>query len=282
MEIRNTRDLINPETFKFKCLCYAIPGTGKTDWAWDLALNPAGLAMESGEGKGMLTVADRSIDYVEPESLTDYETFCKGHYFREAGCLVVDGGSEIVRTVIQQFALTLPNPRAAGEQSRRTAGIPVGNDYQSMAEKMRTNLRSLLALDKHIIVTALERVDKPDRDNDPPGTPTYIGPDLPGQLMLGCTAMFDFVFRMRVRPALRDKNDPKSRYLQRYLMTENTGETVAKCRSVLSGKPLLPNEIIYSEDRKSGSPSDILRMLKEKYAEELTRQKCATPIEVLK
>lgn len=271
MQENNTRQLIDPKNFKFKVLIYGLTGMGKTDWSCDPALNPGVCAGETGVGNGLLTVAERGLTYVVPTSLADFEAVCSGSFFKDKSTITVDGGSEFVRTFIKDYALTLPNPRAGGEQARRSAGVPIGNDYQTMAEIMRRNLRKLLTIDKHIIVTALERYDKPG-ENDPPGTPTLIGPDLPGQLFLACTAMFDFVFRLRVRRMLRDPKDPKSRYLQRYLVTESNGETIAKCRSTLSNKPLLDEEEVIDKESGRGSPSWLIEKIKSQYEVELAKR----------
>lgn len=270
LQERNTRSLIDPERFRFKCLVYGLTGTGKSSWACDPNLNPGVCAGETGVGNGLLTVAERGLSYVVPDSLADFETVCSGNIFKERDAVVLDGGSEFVRTFIKDYALTLPNSRAGGEESRRKAGVPIGNDYQAMAEIMRRNLRKLLSQDKHVIVTALEKYDKPS-ESDPPGTATLIGPDLPGQLFLACTAMFDFVFRLRVRSMLKDPKDPKSRYMQRYLMTESSGETIAKCRSTISNKALLDREEVVDIETGQGSPSWLIEKIVGKYREELAR-----------
>jgi hypothetical protein len=276
MQEHNTKELIDPKNFKFKNLIYAPPGFGKTDWACDPAIDPGVAACETGVGNGLLTVAGRGLPYGVLSSLTDLEAFCGGANFKTNHALVLDGGSEAVRTFIKDYALTLPNPRAGQEQARRSAGVPIGNDYQSMAEIMRRNLRKLLSQDKHIIVTALEKVDRPG-ENDPPGTPTYIGPELPGQLLLSCTAMFDFVFRLKVRNKLRDPNNPKSRYLERYLVTESMdGMSITKCRSQISNKPLLDQEEIVDKESGRGYPGWLIEKIKSKYAEELAKEgKCS-------
>lgn len=266
---RNTRDLINPKNFKFKVLVYSPPGFGKTLWACDPKMDPGIAAAETGEGNGLLPIAERELANGVLQSMADFEGFCSGVNFKANPTLVLDGGSECVRTFIKDYALTLPNPRAGGEQARRSAGVPIGNDYQTMAEVMRRNLRKLLSLDKHVIVTALEKVDRPG-ENDPPGTPTYIGPELPGQLMLTCTAMFDFVFRLKVRAMLRDPSNPKSRFLQRYLVTDaSDGVSITKCRSRLNGKPLLDAEEVVDADTGQGSPAHLVEKIKVKYSEQL-------------
>jgi hypothetical protein len=272
MQERNTRELMDPKLFKFKCLIYAPPGFGKTDWAWEKSMDPGGIACETGEGNGLLTVAERELPFGVPTTYQDFQAFCGGQYFKGNTTLVCDGASEAVRTLIKDYALTLPNPRASSEQARRSAGIPVGNDYQSMAELMRRELRKLLSQPKSIIVTALERVDKPG-ENDPPGTPTYVGPDLPGQLLLACTAMFDFVFRLRVRSLLRDPKDAKSRYLQRYLMTEAHDIAIGKCRSQISDKPLLDMEEPIDKKTGQGYPSYLIQKITSAYAREIESKK---------
>ena len=123
-----------------------------------------------------------------------------------------------------------------------------------MGEICRRLLRKLIEShpDKHLIVTATERYDKPDPENGQ--AELLIGPDLPGAMFLGSTAMFDLVLRMRTRGVLRDPKDPKSRYLERYLVCQHDGKgTLAKSRintvegSILDKEEIGDFNVIYSK-----------------------------------
>ena len=252
MQIRNTKELVSGSNLRLAVLIYSLPGVGKTDWATD-APNPGILACETGHGNGQLTSADKGVDFVEPSSFQDIVDFCSGKYFKDKQSLVVDSWSEVVKRYVKAMALQIP--RAKGESEKRKQGIPELDDYMVMGELTRKLLLTLLTNnpDKHIIVTATEKYDKAGPD-DPPGTESLIGPDLPGQMFLGAPAMFDFVLRMRTRPALRDPKDAKSKYNERYFVTQPTGGIVAKCRANKGGRTLLDLEEVV--ERKA-TPTDI-------------------------
>jgi len=267
LTVKNTKDLIDPNRFKLKVLIYGLPGSGKSLWA-SQAPNPGIAACETGEGRGLLTVAQAGLEYVEPASLPDFEAVCAGQVFKGKETIVIDSLSDMCKTFIKDYALTIP--RKQGDSPRRQLGVPELDDYGTMGELTRRLLRKVLALDKHIVVTATLRIDRPDAET---GVGDFtIGPDLPGQMFLGSTAMFDSVFCLLTRPALRDPKDAKSRYTQRILLTENDGTRLAKCRSVLDNRPLLEREIVWDLGSGAGGFMDILGRITRRYAERLGRK----------
>jgi len=222
-------------------LVYGLPGTGKTLFA-STAPNVGIAACETGHGQGLLTIADKGVEYVLPSSLAEFEQICSGKLFQDKSSIALDSLSDMTRTFIKDAALAIP--RARGESDKRKRGVPELDDYGIMAEITRKLLRNLLAQDKHVIVTATEKYDKPDPENGQ--GESLIGPDLPGQMFLGSTAMFDVVLRLRTRPALRDPKDAKTRYTQRYFLTQPDGAgSVVKCRLNKAGNPLLDKEEIF-------------------------------------
>lgn len=243
LDIKNTRDLIAPGKFRLVALVYALPGTGKSAWA-ATAPNPGIAACETGQGNGLLTVAGKGLDYVTPSSFAEYEAICNGNIFKDKDSVVFDSLSEMYRTFIKDYALKIPRTR--GESEKRRLGIPELDDYGTMGEVLRRTIRKLIDAhpEQHVIVTATEKYDRADPEQGQ--AESLIGPDLPGAMMLASTAMFDFVLRMRVRPALRIPNDAKSRYMQRYLITQPDGSgSVVKCRGNQpdgKGIPLLDKE----------------------------------------
>lgn len=263
MKTRNTRELTGRDDLKLAILIYALPGTGKTDWATD-APNPGVCACETGQGSGLLTAAQKGIDFVEPETFNDVNDFCSGKFFKDKESIVVDSWTEVVKRYVKQETLKIP--RARGESDKRKMGIPELDDYMVMGEITRQLLYKLLTNfpDKHIIVTATEKYDKAGPD-DPPGTESLIGPDLPGQMFLAAPAMFDFVLRMKTRPVLRDPKDAKSRYSQRYLITQPQSGVIAKCRANNLGRPLLDQEETVDKDTGQGSFNYILAKMVEGY-----------------
>jgi hypothetical protein len=126
MDIKNSKQLLDPKNFKIKMLIYSLPGLGKTQFlgtANDIAPNALGVgACEWGHGKGLLTIADKGIDYVEPENMRDLEAFCKGQIFKDKQVLGLDSLSAMAKTFVKDYALTIP--RSRGDSPKRSLGIP--------------------------------------------------------------------------------------------------------------------------------------------------------------
>lgn len=234
-------------------MIYSLPGCGKTTWLGTLDPATTGIAAcETGNGNGLLPIADKGFECVEPTTLLELEKFCKGEVFPTKRALVVDSISAMVRTLIKDATLQLP--RKTGDSPKRKAGILELDDYQVLAEFTRKILNLLIQANptKHIIVTALEKYDRPN-ENDPPGTEALIGPDLPGQMFLGSPALFDFVFRMRTRPKLKNPADPKTRYNERYIQTQQVQGVIAKSRAAVNGVSLLDPEEVFDLATGQGS-----------------------------
>lgn len=264
LQIKNTKDLIQPDKFRLNILVYGLAGVGKSMFV-STAPDVGIAACETGLGKGLLTIADKGLPYVEPASLADFEAIVNGKVFSEKKTLALDSLSEMVRTFVKDAALQIP--RAKGESDKRRRGIPELDDYGTMGEITRKLLRALLTNnpDKHIVVTATERYDKPDPENGQ--GEMLIGPDLPGQMFLGSTAMFDLVLRLRTRPALRDPKDAKSRYTQRYFLTQPDGAgSVVKGRPNVGCKPLLDKEEIFDPETGRGTFNFFLEKILAGYA----------------
>jgi len=75
--------------------------------------------------------------------------------------------------------------------------------------------------------------------------------------------MFDFVLRIRSRQQFRDRRDPSSRYIERYLITASDGKgSLAKCRSNENGVPLLsPEEPFDPQNNIGGFPQLLEKIL---------------------
>ena len=261
MEIKNTKDLMDPDKLKLKVLVYSLAGTGKSDWASD-SLDPGIVACETGQGSGLQTIAQKGLDYVEPRTIADFEAVCRGQIFADKQTIVLDSLTEMNKTFIKDAALAIP--RARGNSAKRQSGVPELDDYGTMAEITRRLLRRLLELDKHIVVTATLKVDMPDMETGK-GSMT-IGPDLPGQLFRGCPAMFDAVFCMKTRSLLRDPKDAKTRYSERYFVTQPTNVIIAKSRFSANGTPFLAPEVTVDPKTGAGSFTEILAQIKAGYA----------------
>lgn len=243
--VQKSRALIDPAKFRFKVLIYSNAGLGKTEWASG-ADEPKGslgiAACETGHLNGQLTVAHKDVDMVFPASYAELESVANGAVFKDKAAISLDSLSYMNKSFIKDAALAIP--RKGVDSPKRAQGVPELDDYGTMAEMTRRILAKLLAMDKHIICTATEKTISPDPETGI--TETTILPDLPGALAFTCTAMFDFVLRLKTRQKLADPKDPKSRYVQRYFITQPDGQgTIAKCRSNEKGVPFLDREEVF-------------------------------------
>lgn len=263
MLIKNTSKLITPEDIRLKILIYGVPGVGKTlflSTVPDIGL----AACETGQGKGLLTIAGSNLDFCEPVNLKDFDDFCSGKVFPNKGAAGIDSLTYMSNNAVKEAALTIPRMR--GDSGKRKEGIPELDDYQVMAEMTRRLLAKLLSQDKHIVCTATEKMKMPDAETGV--GETKIGPELPGQMFEGSAAMFDFVFRIRTRSKLRIPNDPKSRYTERYFVTQPDGAgTIAKCRSNHKGTALLDKEEIYDPSTGQGTFPYLLEKILKGYTQ---------------
>ena len=266
LKLKNTRELVAPDKLLLKILIYGFPGAGKTSFLASANTPEHKLVVgssETGHGRGLLSVAPKGFDYAELNNYGDFEEFCSsplpGYQVRG-----LDSLSWSSKTFIKDKALSLP--RAKGESQKRALGVPELDDYGTMGELSRRLIQRLIDQPQHIIVTSTLRIDKPDADN---GGETLVGPDLPGQMFLGSTAMFDLVLCLRTRSVLRDQRDAKSRYTERFFLTENTGGILAKNRLSVSDKGLsfLPSEVIVDLEKGVGTFDWILNRAKEAYTE---------------
>ena len=164
LEIRNTKELIDPANLKLKILIYGLAGTGKT--AWLSTVPGIGIAAcETGLGSGLLTVADKDISFCVPSSYAEFEAIASGKVFGDKEAIGLDSLTEMVNTFVKERSLALP--RARGESDKRKLGVPELDDYGTMGELTRRLLRKLIdsTPTQHVIVTATERIDKPDPEN---------------------------------------------------------------------------------------------------------------------
>lgn len=274
LKIQNTRELVHPDRLKLKILVFGLHGCGKTTFMVTAPNIGIGVC-ETGHGKGLLGVAHNGLDYTEINDYADFDAFCSGVIFKDKDSIGFDSLSWAMKTFVKDKALTLP--RAKGESAKRAAGIPEIDDWGSIAEYSRKLLAKLIDTDKHIIVTSGLRIDRPD-DSNPTGE-TLVGPDVAGQMFLGSTAMFDLVLCLRTRSVLKDPRDAKSRYTERYFVTENTNGILAKNRLSVSDKGLsfLPPEVIFNPEKGTGTFNWFLNEAKDAYTKFLA-DKQAMPV----
>ena len=263
LTIQNSRNLIHPDKFKLKMLLVAPPGFGKTKLIGDIP-NVGIAACETGEGNGMLTIASSGVDYIEPTTYSELESFCRGQVFKDKDAVAADSLTAMVKTFIRKEVLTIP--RRQGDSEKRRRGVPELDDYGVMGVLTHDLLRALLQLDKHIVVTAGLKIQMPDPES---GKGEYlIGPDLPGQMFLGAPAMFDIVLVGRTRQVTVDVNGVKKKVIERYWLTQPDGVHLAKCRaSRLGNQPFLDPMEIYDLDKNIGTWTYLHNKIKTGYAE---------------
>lgn len=265
LTVRNTREYINPAKFRMVALVYGLPGSGKTEWIGTCDPEEAGIvACETGQGNGLLTIAAKGFQHIIPESLADLEAVCNGQVFKDKKVIVLDSLSAMARTLIKDAALKIPQ----ASDATRQLGIPSLRDFGVIAALTSSLLNKLFRNnpDKHILVTATERWDKPG-ENDPPGTEGLFGPQLSGQMFTEAPAMLDFVLRLRTRAVLKNPQDAKSRFLQRYFQTDKQPGVLAKCRANNGkGKALLAPEEVFDLATGEGTFPYMLKKITDGYA----------------
>lgn len=263
LAIKNTKGLIEPQALRLKILAYGLSGSGKTTFLSG-APNIGVAACETGHGKGLVSVAKSKLDYVEPETYQEFDQICSGLVFKDKESIGLDSLTDCCRTFIKDYALSFP--RAKGDTLKRKAGVPELDDYGVMGEVTRRLLRKLLDGNKHVVATATLKINMPDAETGQ--GEMLVCPDLPGALSLGSTAMFDMVLCFRTRHALREKNDPKSRYTQHYVVAKGNQSLMAKCRhNEIVGKSLLPDEFVFDPLKGEGTFNWIFERIKAGYTE---------------
>lgn len=257
-----TKELLAPGSLRLKILLAALPGTGKTKWVGTVP-NVGVAACETGHGKGLATIGEEDVKAVTPDNYKELEAFCSGDVFKECDALAIDSLSAMTKTFIKDYALSFP--RKSGQTLKRAAGVPEQDDYGVMSELTRRLLAKIIAIPKHIIVTTTLKLPQ-DANPDEGREALPAMPDLPGQLALAAAAMFDTVFIMRTRPVLRDPRDAKSRYTQRYLMTQQSDKWLAKSRLNVAGAPILEEEEVFDLQTGAGSFPALLAKIQSAYA----------------
>lgn len=268
LQFYDSKALIDPDALKLKILIHGLHGVGKTSFLGSANIPKGSLGVgvcETGHGRGIMSIASLGFRATNLENYNQFEEFSSGVGLNEFDTIGLDSLSDASKTFIKDKALSIP--RAKGESAKRLLGVPELDDYGSMAEITRKNVRKLLNLPKHIIVTAGLRIDKPDPEN---GQGEMLqGPDLPGQMFLGSTAMFDLVLALRTRSVLRDIRDAKSRFIERYYLTDTVGGVLAKNRLTVGEKAIsfLPTEVIVDKESGHGMFPWLLNEAKTAYAE---------------
>lgn len=269
LTLKNTRDLIDPQKLKLKILLVSPPGFGKTEFIARIPNVIVG-ACETGHGGGLMGVATKNINYVRLDSYNLFDEFCSGLAGKDEP-LALDSLTDMCKTFIKDKALTVPRTKS-GDSVKRGLGVPENDDYGTMGELTRKLVRKLLDLDRHVICTCGQRIKSPG-ENDVNGE-TYIGPDAPGQMFLGATAMFDTMLMGMTREVFDNpaKPDAKFKHTERYWLTSSRGSYLAKNRLSVGNGSFLPQELIYDLKSDSGTFNDIHNRAVKAYTEHFAAQ----------
>lgn len=253
LPIRNTRDLINPDT-KICMMLWAYAKRGKTNMGKTLdtfTKKYSGkptlfIAVEAGEGGGTMSIQDAEVDYVCPATMSELNSVIA--YLAQDdkyGGVVLDSASEYVNRFLKPYAIAFPYTKGS-PPATRLAGVPEQGDYQTMGERARSDFNQLINLTtnsnpkirKHLLVTALE-MEKKDRD----GNVLRIGPALPGAMMEGSTSMFQTVGTIELKTLVtKDAAGKPTRLTERILVTDATEENKKilgdRTKCIKTGMPL--------------------------------------------
>jgi phage nucleotide-binding protein len=198
-----------PQDAKIKSLVYGSSGVGKTTLG-TTAPKPLFISAES----GLLSVADKAVNYVEIKSLQDlrdvYALLQKGEHGYES--IVIDSLTEIQSFIINKIT-----------QGKR---MPQKSEWSDFGFEMNKILRLFRDLPYHVIFLALE-TEKDDEDD----RSRYM-PDLYGKVRTAGCAYMDFVGRM----AVFNIQEGDAKVAKRAISFTATDRWIAKDRS---GK--LPN-----------------------------------------
>jgi len=160
-------------------LVYGAPGAGKTRFASTFP-KPLFINMQG----NMTTLRRMAIPYVTPESREDVVHVLASDEAAKAKTIVFDQVTEM------GFRIYIGS--AMKKFSRED--LPTLKEWQMIIEWMNQDIRTALAMPKHVVVIA-EETDKKDEITGA----MKNGPDIPGKLFGRLGALFDCVFHLGFR-----------------------------------------------------------------------------------
>lgn len=272
--VRNTLELFSPAT-RLCAIVYSPAKVGKTKFASTLnkltkriyGKPTLIIAVEAADGGGTATIQEEGVDFVQPVDRGELDKILVAlqsdtHY----GGVVLDSATDTVKRFIQPFVLSIENRKE--KDATRALGVPGRSDYQTMGELMRVVMQRLINLTtlmkstpsgsvpdmdrrKHVLVTALEKIETQHNDVTNEDEIVAIGPDLPGAMMRTSTAMFQQVLNMKVETVVeRDKEDPRKtkQVSRRVLISEAEGRKIVGDRFKIFPPKFDPDfDLIYEQ-----------------------------------
>lgn len=269
LEVRSTKGLRSRNT-RVCALLFSPPKFGKTEMASgldELTRKYRGkptlfIACESAEGGGTMSISEKGIAYVMPNSWGDMEQLLAALETDETyGGIVLDNGTDYVNRIVKPHALAFPSKEKI--LGARIDGVPVRSDYQVMGENARNHFNKLVNLTsdkkperyrKDLIVTALER-----EKSDEQGVLQYISPDFPGALQQVAPSIFQSVASITIKPKVLTMPDKTTRRTSmRHLYCTEDGKRISGDRT----KMLIHDYPLSNDD---GSPRNAILEMYEKY-----------------
>lgn len=160
-------------------LVYGAPGSGKTRFASTFP-KPLFINMQG----NMTTLRRMNIPYFTPESREDVVHIL--------ACAEAEAAETIVFDQITEMAFRIYIDDAMKKFDRKD--LPTLKEWQMIIEWLNQDIRTALAMPKHVVVIA-EEADKKDEISGR----MKNGPDIPGKLFGRLGALFDCVFHIGFR-----------------------------------------------------------------------------------
>jgi len=164
INIKSTKDV---HTNGIKLVLYGASGSGKTMMG-ATAPNPIYISAE----KGLLSLADQDIPYIEVKTLDSFKAAYKYCVKSEYDTIVIDSLSEITTTVLDEWRARLTTESSSGK-------IDVRQAYGKVAESIGGVIRAFRDIEgKNVVFIAKER-----RLTDEDSGATTFEAYMPGQVL---------------------------------------------------------------------------------------------------
>lgn len=223
IKIRTTKDVY---TNGIKLVLYGASGSGKTIMA-SKAPNPIIISAE----KGLLSLADRDLPYIEVKTLKSMDQAYKYCKESEYETIIVDSLSEVTQACLDEFTKQMILDSSTGKVDKRQA-------YGKIAESIGNLIRNFRDLDgKNVIFIAKER----RVEDDDSGSVTFEA-YLPGKVLpFDLPYLVDEVFCLQV-----------NRKGERFVQTASDYKRICKDRSGTLNNPEVADFNVIFEKIKAG------------------------------
>lgn len=224
IKIKSTKDV---HTNGIKLVLYGASGTGKTVMSAKTTPNPILISAE----KGMLSLADVDIPYMEVKTLNSMDQafkYCKDSDYET---IVIDSLSEVTQACLDEFTKTMIKESSTGKIDKRQA-------YGKIAENIGNLIRNFRDMDgKNVVFIAKER-----KIYDDDGNVSEYEAYLPGKVLpFDLPYLVDEVFCLQI-----------NRKGERFIQTVGDYKRICKDRSGTLDNPEVPDFNLIFEKIKTG------------------------------